>query len=148
MLWPVASGDSLPVEAVERLAPYITRYGQTLGCTVTAVGGADDHLHVLFELPHDKTVARITDELQRASARFVRESYGAKLFAWGDADAMSISPENVETVAAYVRENAARHDANDLLPSYEGDPGEMAAGDDETPDWLREALDFRRGEGD
>lgn len=144
--WTAEASPVLPAGAPERLVPYVTRYAQTLGVTVTAAGGTEDHLHILFELPATRTLSEITDELQRATTRFVRETYrDVRLFAW-DASAVdmtSISPENADEAAAYVRDNSAHHVSGDLIASLEGYPDTVAS-DDETPDWLREAMDFRR----
>jgi REP element-mobilizing transposase RayT len=147
LLWHVAGGaGTLAPDAVVKLAPYVTRYGQTLGCTVYAVGGADDHLHVLLELPPNKSYGALSDELTRATARFVREAYGPTNFAWDtEYDAVSVGDDELAEVTAYIAANADRHASGELVPAWEGDPGAMAGGDDETPDWLREALDFRRG---
>ena len=124
-------------------------YGQTLGCVVSAVGGGDEHLHLLLELPHTKTLDEISGELTKASARLVREAFGPKNFAWDTAyEVSSVGPDDVETIAAYVRENAARHESGDLLPDYEGNPSEMAGSDDDTPDWLRKPSISGAGTGE
>lgn len=146
--WTAESGPALPAGAPERLVPYVTRYAQTLGVTVTAAGGTGDHLHLLFELPATRTLGEITSELQRATTRFVRETYQeARLFAWDASavDMVSVGPDDAEATAEYVRNNSEHHVSGDLIAALEGYPDTAASSsDDDTPDWLREVMDFRR----
>ena len=145
-LWAVKPGGPvLTAPAVELLGPYLRRYGETLGILVHAVGGVEDHLHLLLDIPPTLSVDEIHNELTRASARYAREILGDRAFDWDGEGwyVCSISPEQVDEVKAYVREQPERHaPGGDLDPYLEGEPDEAGpeAGDEEPPDWLREVL--------
>ena len=141
--WFVAvSGARLDEAIVARLAPYITRYAQTLGVGVSAVGGASDHLHILLILPPDQTLARITDELQAATTRLLAGTLALRDFAWADVvEAESVGPESAD-LAAYITGNAAHHADGTTVAAWETNapvvPDPKPA--DARPPWLREAM--------
>lgn len=148
-LWPVAEhSPELTEEALTRLVSYTTRYGQTLGIVVHAVGGINDHLHVLLDLPPTMTLQQVLDELPRATARFLSDVLKLKGFAWAVSDGgmESVSPENVAFLASYVSENASHHADGTTLPEQEfgvREAGETTAAEDEVPAWLREAMPLK-----
>jgi REP element-mobilizing transposase RayT len=144
-LWWTDGDAPLGEEMADSMRPYVTRYGQTLGITVLAVGGADDHLHVLYDAPSGKTPDEITAELQRATTRYVRETLGLRRFAWAEASAVfSVAPQDATEMTEYITNNAARHRENRIYPEHEGagfDADENADNDEnEIPAWLRDAL--------
>ena len=131
----------LTAESVERLGPYITRYAQTLGITIFAVGGTEDHLHIAHDLVSSRPLTGSMEEIRRATVRFLRDSFNIVGFAWAD-DICTVSarPEDLESLSAYIRENAARHDAGRTLPEWEGtDEATTSDATDELPDWLKRA---------
>lgn len=141
--WTAEGGPTLPPEAVERLVSYVTRYGQTLGVAVAAVGGFVDHLHLLFDLPTNKTLDQITGELRRTTARFLRDSMSLPGFNWAEGDALqSVGRDEAALCAEYVRDNAARHREGAADPYWEflADAGADDEDAEEVPEWLRKAL--------
>jgi putative transposase len=141
--WTTGSDDSaLTPDIVERLVPYITRYAQTLGITVHAVGGVEDHLHVLYELPLKRTLDDVTRELTKTTTRFLRDVLNRRGFAWQEETLTDgVGPENFAALAAYIQENARRHASGDTEPFWEGlDEDETGAPEEEIPSWLREVL--------
>lgn len=144
--WSVADGSLTP-EAIAKLGPYITRYAETLNVRVSAVGGTNDHLHVLADIPSDMAPERISRELLSPTSRYVRDVLGVRSFAWdtGNVGVVSVSPWDVGPVVAYIAEQASRHESGDLdtflegLESHETSaPAAPAA--EELPSWLTDAL--------
>jgi putative transposase len=145
LIWRVAANSpALTPEAVERLVPYVTRYAQTLGILVYAVGGTTDHLHILYDLTPTRTLNDVTAELQKTTLRFLRDVLNLRGFAWDtEIRTEGIGPENRDALTDYIRENAVRHAENRLEPTWEGDDTEESAvsvSGDELPAWLREVL--------
>jgi putative transposase len=141
--WTAENADSaLTPEIVERLVPYITRYAQTLGITVHAVGGTSDHLHILYDLPPKRTLDDVTRELTKTTTRFLRDVLNRRGFAWQEETLTeSVGPENFAALAVYIQDNAARHASGDLEPAWEGgDDVETDGAEEEMPSWLREVL--------
>jgi putative transposase len=143
-LWPVAIGSpELTPDSIERLVSYATRYAQTLGIAVYGVGGTNDHLHLLVDLPPTMTMQQMLDELQRATARFLSEVLRMRGFAWATEDTCleSIGPDQIAFVTDYIVENAAHHADGTTLEEWEFvQTGETVSPDDEVPDWLRDVL--------
>jgi REP element-mobilizing transposase RayT len=147
MRWSVAAPEiaALDRDAVSKLVPYATRYAETMNIRVLAVGGAADHLHVLADIPPDMTLDKVARELQRPTERYLREVLGLHGLAWDaeTAAVCSVSPGDVERVAAYVRDQAAVHASGDLDPLLEGieeDEAEGADEEGEIPDWIKGVL--------
>lgn len=139
--WPREGGPLLTAEAVERLGPYITRYAQTLGIAIFAVGGTEDHLHIAHDLVPSRPLTGSMEEIRRATVRFLRDSLNIPNFTWAeDTTLVSARPEDLESLSAYIRENAARHAAGRTLPEWEGTDGDAEPEEtDEMPDWLKRA---------
>jgi REP element-mobilizing transposase RayT len=145
-LWRVnRDGPELGAPAWERLPGYVTRYAQTLGVRVHAVGGGPDHLHWLFDLPSVRTVESVNDELRRASARYLAGRPDGAGFAWAaGVGAQSVSTSDSADLAAYIGENAARHATGQTIPEWEFAEFKDAEPEDELPAWLRSALSSER----
>lgn len=155
-LWPVEKGSpALTPEARERLTSYVTRYAQTLNTGVYAVGGAHDHLHVLYDLPPGLAPDQVTKELQRTTVRFLRDTLSLPDFDWNREAAFleSVSAAHRDDLIAYIGENAARHEVGDVRAEWEffADRSDTAATSVEpseaVPAWLSEALTNARGKG-
>ena len=142
--WVAEEGTKLAEETIERLAPYIARYAQTLGVAVLAVGGAQDHLHVLYDLAPNRTADEVTAELQKTTARYLRDSLAVRGFAWAEASSIfSVSPHEVSGLREYIEENFQRHKDGRLVAVYEGVLEEDEGDDEEMPDWLRDVMENR-----
>jgi putative transposase len=87
---------------------YIGGACNTLGCQVVAVGGVSDHVHVLARLSRTISVSDWLKEIKRVSTNFVKQRIPG--FTWqAGYGAFSVSPENLDAVAAYVRNQEAHH---------------------------------------
>lgn len=151
--WTVAAPEiaTLTPAALDKLVPYATRYAETMNIRVLAVGGTDDHLHVLADIPPAMTLDKVGAELRRPTERYLREVLGLAGLAW-DADncaVCSVSPWDVDRIAEYVRGQAAAHESGDLdafLEGLEEDEPEDDAG--EIPDWIKGVLHSSDNDGE
>ncbi|MBC8143682.1 MAG: hypothetical protein H7Y38_19810, partial [Armatimonadetes bacterium] len=116
---------ALTPPAIAKLAPYITRYADTLNVRVYACGGIADHCHVLADLPTDMTADRFPRDILPPTARFLRDVVGIAGFAWdaGTVAVQSVSPAERDAVSAYLSEQEARHESGDLRAEYEAGTG-------------------------
>ena len=143
LCWPVSPhGASLTLEIRGRIAPYLTRYGQTLGATVFAVGGTNNHLHVLLNAPVNRPLDQVIRELQTASERFVRETLNEPEFVWHDEGfAASVGANAVPALSGYIQDNEAFHASGAILTQWEFDALSSPHENDEPmPAWLADAL--------
>ncbi len=137
--WAVAAASApITLGAWDRLPSYVTRYAQTLGVPVHAIGGADDHLHLLFDLPTDKSFVAVNTELERAVARFLADLLPRRGFAWSAPDLLvqSVGAGEWEELRDYIAAHSARH-AADIVAEWEDT---SAPDEDSVPVWLRDIM--------
>jgi REP element-mobilizing transposase RayT len=73
-----------------------------------AIGGTDDHSHVLFHLPKTLALSKAVQTLKVNSSRWMSE-HGMR-FAWQEGyGAFSVSVSNTPAVANYIRNQEDHH---------------------------------------
>jgi putative transposase len=87
---------------------YIAGIARNHRMRVFAVGGIQNHVHILVELPPDIAVGDAVRVLKCNSSRWIRES--VKLFEWQQGYwAFSVSPSHVGHVVNYISHQAEHH---------------------------------------
>lgn len=94
-----------------RVHQYIGQLVNTTGCNVMRVGGIEDHVHILFALNKNVTIAHVVEEIKRNSSRWIKTiDNHYKLFAWqGGYAAFSVSQSMVEQTLAYISQQEEHH---------------------------------------
>jgi REP element-mobilizing transposase RayT len=77
---------SIPAETQTRLWAYIGGIAREHGMTALAVGGTNDHVHMLLSLPSSMPVAKAMREIKAASSRWMHETCNLQNFHWTIAD--------------------------------------------------------------
>ena len=91
-----------------RLWAYLAAICKHQDMLAFAVGGMEDHVHLLFRLPPTTTLARAVTLLKSNSSKWTRER-GTK-FAWQQGyGAFSVSSSNVAAVIKYIDTQEAHH---------------------------------------
>ena len=73
-----------------------------------AVGGTENHVHILLTLPPDLAIADAVRTLKSNSSRFMRES--SRLFAWQEGyAAFTVSASAVDEVRRYIANQEEHH---------------------------------------
>jgi REP element-mobilizing transposase RayT len=111
--------DRLPLitEAMEReLYRYIGGVCQKHGCSVLAIGGMPDHVHLFLTYPSTITIGDLMEYIKGSSSRFATEKLRpGEFFKWqGNYGAFSVSPSDKLRVIAYI-ENQKQHHAEGKL---------------------------------
>ena len=90
--------------------PYIVGIMKHKHAPVLEIGGADEHLHILFRLPKDIALMHLIRIVKQESSKHIKQVMpGSRLFAWQTGYcALSVSPSGVESVRRYIR-NQERH---------------------------------------
>jgi REP element-mobilizing transposase RayT len=120
-----ATWDRLPLlvgEVEQRVHRAIAAKCTELGVDVIALGGVEDHVHLLVKLPPTVALAHLIGAVKGASSHLVtHEIHGAgQFFKWqGAYGAASVSPRALDEVSAYIAEQKAHHAARSLLPQWE-----------------------------
>jgi REP element-mobilizing transposase RayT len=112
LVW--ATWDRLPLitpQIERRLYRCVEAEAIRQGCTVLALNGAEDHLHVLVSLPSTISIADLVKQLKGVSSRFVNEVLQPECsFKWqGSYGAFSVSAADVDRVRTYVQQQKEHH---------------------------------------
>ena len=98
----------IPAEFQPDLWAYVAGICKRNELFVHAVGGLDDHIHSLVQIPPSITIAKAVLAIKSNSSRWVREQIRG--FEWQEGyGAFSVSASNVPTVEQYIRSQAAHH---------------------------------------
>lgn len=101
---------SIPKNLLPRLWPYMGGIARTNGMKALAIGGMNDHAHLLLSLPPTMAVAKALQLIKAGSSLWMHEQ-GARDFDWQDGyGAFTVGISQVEATAAYIR-NQERHHA-------------------------------------
>ena len=100
--------SSIPSELQEQLWAYLLGIANNLKIKTLAVGGTDNHVHLLVGLPPTMTVAEAMQKLKANSSRWLGEH--SLEFQWQEGyGAFSVSPSTLKTVKAYIRNQGEHH---------------------------------------
>jgi len=92
-----------------RLWAYIGGIARTNDFKALAVGGIEDHIHVLLSLPVTLTVAKAIQLIKGGSSKWMNDKSDRRSFAWQDSyGAFSIGIAQVENTIRYIH-NQERH---------------------------------------
>ncbi len=95
-------------EIQPRLWSYMTGICRNHGMVSVAVGGIDDHAHLLFHLPPTITLSKAISMIKANSSKWMNEH--ERGFAWQEGYAsFSVSESNLEAVAKYIRNQRQHH---------------------------------------
>lgn len=101
-------GKFIPNGFRQRLWSYIGGVCKNLGVAVHAVGGVEDHIHLLVQVPPTISVAKVVGTIKANSSKWARES--RREFGWQQGyGAFSVSASNVAAVTRYIREQEPHH---------------------------------------
>ncbi|MEM9216158.1 MAG: IS200/IS605 family transposase [Cyanobacteria bacterium P01_F01_bin.150] len=119
-----ATWDRLPLitpEIRETVYAAIIRDCTTMKCTVIAVGGVADHVHLLVGHPPTLAVSKLMKQVKGSSSHLVTHAIQPhKFFKWQYAyGAFSVSHQELDTVATYIRHQEQHHALKSLYPHWE-----------------------------
>jgi REP-associated tyrosine transposase len=90
------------------LCRYLTGVARAKNITLVAVGGTDNHVHLLIALPPTMMLAKAVQELKANSSRWFHER-GIR-FAWQEGyGAFSVSQSQKQVVADYIANQPEHH---------------------------------------
>ena len=91
-----------------------------MGCPVIQVGGYLDHVHILCRLSKHTTVPKLLEVIKGTSSKWIKTKHTDQdQFYWQDGyAAFSVSPRNVDAVAAYIRQQPIHHASISFKEEY------------------------------
>ena len=91
-----------------KLWAYIAGICKKEGIFVHAIGGTDNHLHCLVQLPPTQDLAKAINIIKSNSSRWMRQA--SRLFVWQEGyGAFSVSASLLPTVRRYIQNQEAHH---------------------------------------
>lgn len=122
LVW--ATWDRLPLITDEReniVHASIRSECEGLKAGVVALGGIEDHIHLLAHVPSTLDVARLVKRIKGASSHLVNERSTPELFfKWqGAYGSFSISPWDVTKVQRYILNQKKHHHLGTIKPIFE-----------------------------
>ena len=99
---------TIPGEWQPRLWAYLAGICKNHGMIALAVGGTQDHVHLLFHLPPKLALAKAVLLLKSNSSKWMGEQ--GREFSWQEGyGAFSVSSSNLNAVMRYVQNQEAHH---------------------------------------
>src|SRR5262249_24823909 len=94
---------------------------RNLGCTVLALNGMPDQVHLLVQVPTRVSAAELMKQVKGASSHFMNGYLpDGEGFRWQDGyGCFSVSRSHVRRVKAYVTNQKRHHREGDLWPEWE-----------------------------
>jgi REP element-mobilizing transposase RayT len=84
---------------------------------VIAIGGVENHLHILMTLPPARAMANIVRDLKANTSHILRRE--SRMFRWQDGyAAISVSPSSIASVVRYIEHQAEHHHARSFQDEY------------------------------
>lgn len=128
----LATRNSLPFlgETVEqRVYDHIQQHLKDIGCPVLIVNGMPDHVHGLFLLSPQRSVAEVTKLVKEDAEHWINEQeelaqychqHTGQPFSWHSGyAAYSVSESIVDTMYQYIKNQKRHHQQNDFWEEYD-----------------------------
>jgi putative transposase len=122
LVW--ATWDRLPLLSAEvelLIFPAILAKCQALKCEPVAIGGIEDHVHLLVRLDPAVSVSQLVKELKGSSSHLIgKQIPGGETFKWqGGYGAFSVGASEKDRVVNYIRNQKTHHRSGELERSWE-----------------------------
>ncbi|MFP5276936.1 MAG: IS200/IS605 family transposase [Acidobacteriota bacterium] len=103
----------------DRLWAYVGGIARENGMTAFAVGGNDDHAHVLIAIPATIKVAAAMREIKRGSSLWMHEASAMPEFAWQEGyGAFSIGHSQIEATVRYIARQKEHHQRRNFQSEF------------------------------
>jgi REP element-mobilizing transposase RayT len=100
-----------------KLWAYVAGVVKNIGGNPIAIGGMDDHIHILAEIPATVDIAKAVNAFKVNSSRWMKDK--VPKFAWQRGySAFSVSASSVPAVKKYVLSQAEHHKRRDFKAEY------------------------------
>jgi putative transposase len=98
----------------QRLYHYIKSISHNHGCEITAIGGIEDHIHILTTLNKNISLTTLIREIKKSSSIWMKEQRiidsSLKEFNWQNGyGVFSVSKSNIDHVKAYIQNQHDYH---------------------------------------
>ena len=112
VVWTVKNREPLLYKKLRySLYSYILEKAKASSIDLVALGGVEDHLHLLIRLPTSKAIADVVKYIKGASAYWLNTINAVEgIFQWQNGySAFSVSPQRIEKVKQYILNQEQHH---------------------------------------
>jgi putative transposase len=103
----------------ERLWAYMGGIARENGMKALAVGGMEDHAHLLLSLPASLSIAAAMRQIKSGSSRWMHETCGVPSFEWQEGyGAFSIGRSQLDATLAYISGQREHHRRRDFQAEF------------------------------
>ena len=104
-----------------KIHQFISEQLRAQGCLVRIINGMPDHIHCLFLLSPQKSIAEVINQIKGSSSHYINQNdLTSKKFAWQTGyAAYSVSESVVEKVFQYIKTQKEHHQKNSFMQEYE-----------------------------
>ncbi len=105
----------------QKVYQYISEQLREQGCPVRIINGMPDHVHCLFLLSPQKSIAEVIKQIKGSSSHYINQNnFIAEKFAWQTGyAAFSVSESIVEKVFEYIKNQKSHHQKRTYQQEYE-----------------------------
>lgn len=107
-------------ELEERLFPFIGGILRDLRCTLLAINGMPDHVHLLIRYPANLSHSDMLRHIKGRSSKWINEIFGrAGRFEWQEGyGGFTVSKSSVRDVEAYIAAQKTHHERRDFRTEF------------------------------
>jgi len=110
---------AISLEIQPRLWAYIGGIAREHDMKALAVGGTDDHIHLLLSLPSSLPVASAMREIKSGSSRWMHDTCSRQNFEWQEGyGAFSIGTSQIVATLAYITRQPEHHEKRDFQAEF------------------------------
>jgi putative transposase len=110
--------NTIAPEIQSRLWAYMGGVAREHGFKALAIGGIENHVHILLSLPSSVPVAKAIREIKSAASLWMHQT-GAKDFAWQEGyGAFSIGVTQTSATIAYIARQEEHHRRRDFQAEF------------------------------
>ncbi len=107
-------------ELQERLWPYMGGIAREHKMKALAIGGIEDHVHLLLSLPSTLAIAKAMQLIKGGSSKWIHDTFPElRRFEWQEGyAAFSVSVTNQAKVISYIENQATHHASKDFKEEF------------------------------
>ena len=122
LVWATKKRQPLITSTLEpQLYRYIIGKSDALGCIVHAVGGIEDHIHLVVSIPPSLSIANFVKQIKGSSAHYLNHYCASpSSFKWQRGyGVFSLGEKQLDRAVAYVKRQKFHHAQRTAIASLE-----------------------------
>jgi REP element-mobilizing transposase RayT len=122
LIWATWDREPLITLEIERqIHRSIASQATNMGCSVLAINGVPDHVHLVVKIPTTITIASLVKQVKGVSSHFVNDMLKPERhFKWqGSYGAFTVSRWDLDKIINYVKHQKEHHRTDELYPEWE-----------------------------